>query len=148
MKKIVLSLITILTLSSCVTKIGDLKANPKEYAGQVVTVSGEVTKVVKIPFTDYSFIELRDSSDDILVFTLSDYRKKDIITTRTEVVSYDSSRGEESTLKVIKALEGFFIENNIFDKDSVKKPAKTIGKFISKSLNALEATYFLIEVNN
>lgn len=146
MKSILLYIALFLLLTSCVTKIESIKDNPKDYLDQVVTVSGDVTKRVKIPFTNFSFIELKDSSDNILVFTLSNYSKGSNITLKTEVVAFDSESSEKSTKEVISHIENFLIDNNLFSKKDVKKQAKNIGNFICKSLNVLEATYFLIEV--
>lgn len=144
MKKVLLVL-TVLFAFSCTTTIGALKQSPEKYVGEVVAVKGEVTKVVSIPFSDYSFFELADKTDNIVVFTLNERNKGEMLTIKAEVIGYDSSDQEKSTKLIVDKVETFFLNNIKADEDKVKKNAETVGKFISSILKKMKATYFLIE---
>ncbi len=147
MKKIFILFVGI-TMMSCVTKIGDLKLNPRKYAGQTVSVRGTISKIVTIPFTDYTIFEIRDKSDKIVVFSIQNHNKNDSLTIEAKVVAFDNNNLKQSTLETITAIEEFLIEKNLFSKEDVKKPAELIGNTISKALSILEATYFLMESYN
>ncbi len=144
MKKLLLILLSV-TLFSCVTTIGNLKKDPAKYVGQLVTVKGEVTKLIKIPFTDYSFFEIKDKTDNIIVFTLAEHNKGDYITIKSKVVGFDSSDEKKSTMLIIENIEEFLIKNIKLDEAKLKKTAKNIGETLSKVLNGMDATYFLLE---
>lgn len=144
--KAIYLLFIILLLSSCLTtKIEDIKADPLSYIDKDVKVKGRVEKLVNIPFTDYSFLELKDESDNIVVFTLNDHVKGEEVVIKARVVAYSSENHKKSTEAVITSISNFFVENNIFTAEDVEKPASTIGKFISSILKKMEAAYFLIE---
>lgn len=146
MKKILLLLLSII-LFSCSTKIADLRTNPEKYAGEIVTVMGEVTKLIKIPFTDYSFFEISDKSDNIIVFTLVEHKIKDVVKFKAKVLGYDSTNQEASTLSIIESVEGFILNNIKIDESKVKKSAELIGKTLIKALNTSSGTYLLMEQN-
>ncbi|MBN2617043.1 MAG: hypothetical protein JXR64_01885 [Spirochaetales bacterium] len=145
MKKIIMFVLSLILLMSCATKISDLKSNPEKYVGEIVKVRGNVNKLVKIPFTDYSFLEIGDDTDNILVFTLKEHEKNEVITMSVKVVGFDSSNPEKSTKSVIDSIEKFILDNIKIDESKVKKTAEVVGSTISKALNASNATYFLIE---
>lgn len=147
MKKILLILISI-TMFSCVTTIGNLKKDPGKYVGQIVTVKGEVTKLIRIPFTDYLFFEIKDQTDNIIVFTLAEHNKGDYITIKSKVVGFDSSDEKKSTKVIIENIEKFLINNIKLDEVKLKKTAKTIGGTLSKVLSGMDATYLLLEQPN
>lgn len=145
MKRLLIVAIVSVMFFSCATKISNIKNSPEKFAGQTVNVKGEVTKLIKIPFTDYSFFEISDKSDNLTVFSLNDHIKGDVITFRAKVVGFDSTDQNESTIKVIAAVEDFILKNIKIEKSKVNKTAEAIGNALSKALNASSATYFLIE---
>lgn len=145
MKKLIIILFAAGLFVSCATKIGDLKTNPEKYIGQTVIVRGEVTKLVKIPFTEYSFFEISDKSDNIIVFTLTDHTKGDLITFKAKVVGYDSTNAEASTLTVIDAVEEFILNSIKIDESKVKKTSEVIGRTLTKALELSSGTYLLLE---
>ncbi|OQY38559.1 MAG: hypothetical protein B6229_05680 [Spirochaetaceae bacterium 4572_7] len=147
MKKIVIVVLLITLTMSCVTKISNLKSNPGKYAGNSVKISGVVTKLVKVPFTEYTFLELTDKSDNILIFSLNEHKKGQNTTISAKVIGYSSEDQQQSTLLVIGSIEQFLLDSGIFNEENVTKPAKKIGETISKALAAMDATYFLIEDN-
>ncbi|QEN03258.1 hypothetical protein EW093_00570 [Thiospirochaeta perfilievii] len=144
MKKII-TIILMVSLFSCTTNIESLKSNPSKYVGEVVTVRGEVSKLVKIPFTDYTFFEIVDKSDNILVFTLKPHTKGDLVTIKTKVIGFDAQNSQESTQVLITNIENFLLNNIKLDEEKLKKNAKSIGETLSKALSAIDATYFLLE---
>lgn len=144
MKKIIVILLSF-TLFSCVTTIESLKQNPGKYAGQVVSVKGEITKLVKIPFTDYSFFEIKDKTDNIIVFTTAKHKKGDLVTIKSKVVGFDSSDQKKSTIVIIENIEELLINNIKLDEKKLKKTAKNIGETLTKALASLDATYLLLE---
>ncbi|MGL1891724.1 MAG: hypothetical protein OCD02_08855 [Spirochaetaceae bacterium] len=146
MKKIILILLSF-SLLSCVTTIENLKDEPVKYAGTVVSIRGEVTNKINIPFTDYSLLELTDSTGKIIIFSVNDYNKSDKVRLKTKVIAFDSENLEQSTQNIISSIENFLIEKLSSDKKSVSKASKNIGKTVSAILNKIEATYFLIEVD-
>lgn len=145
MKKIAITLLIMLTLFSCVTKIDDLRNNPKKYAGQTVSIRGTITSVINIPLTDFSFFKIKDKTSDIIVFTVKEHLKGDKITIQAKVIAYDSTKSEESTLNVINSIKEFLKQNTQLDEDKIKSSSTSVGNFLSIILKKMEATYMLIE---
>lgn len=137
--------IIILLLISCTTKIEDLKNNPVYYAGKEVNVSGKITKIVNIPLTNYSFFELKDISDNIIVLTTRDYNLKEEVNINANVVALDTSNNENNSLNVIRSIEKMLIREYNVDEKGVKLTAEAISYYLTGILDALEATYFLLE---
>lgn len=144
MKKLAIILLAF-TLFSCVTKIESLKSNPTKYVGEVVSLKGTVSKYIKIPLTDYAFFELKDTTGNIIVFSMSKYNKNQNVTLKAKVVGYDSTNQEKSSKVVIEAVEDFLIDNTKMESKKIKDSSKKIGGVLSKALNGMNATYFLIE---
>lgn len=145
MKK-VLIISLLLAVMSCATKIESIKNSPEKYVGEVVPVKGRVSKVVSIPFTDYSFFELTDNSDNIIIFTLKDKKKGEVVKIRAEVIGYDSTNQVKSTEFIVERVREFFNTTLKSSDDNFDKSAEKVGNFISKTLNSMKATYFLIEL--
>lgn len=145
--KLLLFPILLFLASSCVTKIGDLKSNPVKYANKTVSVNGEITKLFKIPFTDYRFYEIKDRTDNIIVFSLNDRRKGDILTIKAKVVVYDSSNKKQSTENVMESISKF-LSNNGMESDNSSKIIKAVTNVAIDILTKMEKTYFLIEESN
>lgn len=51
------------------TRIGDIQSRPSEFDGKVVTVSGEASGVLKLPFVDQGLYEVQDGTGKITVLT-------------------------------------------------------------------------------
>lgn len=145
--KFLIVLAFLIVASSCVTKIADLKSNPLKYANTTVSVNGEITKLIKIPFTDYRFYEIKDNTDNIIVFSLNDRNKGDIITIKAEVIVYDSSNHKQSTEKIMESISNFLVDNGIESKSS-DKIISTLTNGAIELLSNIEKTYFLIEESN
>ncbi len=146
MKKFFLFFLCI-TLFSCTTTIINLKDNPQSYIGKSVKINGEITKIIKIPFTDYSLFEFKDKTGNILVFSLKDHVKGENLTITTKVIVYDSSEQEKSTKIIIDNIENFILETLKIDESKVKKISDLIAKAAVKILDSMNASYFLIETN-
>lgn len=147
MKKIISILIFFTLITSCVTKISDLKSNPLEYNNKVVLVEGKITKLVKIPFTDYKVYELKDSSDNIVVFSVEERQKDDELKIKAKVIVYDSAIHKKSTKNIVASIKDYLKEKGYKSK-KIDKTAETITSTITKLLSKMEATYFLIEVSS
>ncbi len=63
--------VLLLTAGACrylTTNIGDIEANPSQYLGREVTVAGEVTNVVKLPFLPGAY-SIKDATGQMVVLT-------------------------------------------------------------------------------
>lgn len=145
MYKYLLLITLFISLLSCTTKIEYINKNPVYYSGKVVKLTGTVTKIIPIPLTEYSFIELKDSTDDIVVLTIHEYKKNDNVKLRAGVVALDTSKGENYSLNIIKSIEKILVNKYNVDKKGVRLTAETISYYLINIMDAFEATYFLIE---
>lgn len=145
--KLISIIVLFFLITSCATKIADLKSNPTKYANTTVSVNGEITKLIKIPFTDYRFYEIEDKTDNIIVFSINDRKKGDIVTIKAEVIVYDSTNHKKSTKNIMESLSNFLSDNNLKSENS-EKVISSITKVAVDLLAKFEATYFLIEEVN
>ena len=144
MKKIILILV-VLSLFSCTTTVSSLKSNPSKYAGKIVSIKGNVQKVISIPFTDFAVYELADSNSDIILFSGKKYNKGSNITLNVEVVGFDGKNESESAKNVIKNIETFLLKNSDLKKSDVTNISKNVSSVITKFLITVNGSYFLID---
>lgn len=147
MKKIIVILAIFTIITSCVTKISDLKSNPIEYNNKIVLVEGKITKLIKIPFTDYKVFELQDSSDNIVVFSIEDRKKSDEVKIKAKVIVYDSANHKKSTKDIVNSIKDYLKEKG-YQSKKIDNTATSITNTITALLSKMEATYFLIEESN
>lgn len=137
--------IIILLLCSCTTRIKDIKDNPVYYSGRTVKVSGQITKIINIPLSHFSFIELKDKSSNIIVLTTRDYYLDQEVTLKTEVIAFDSSSSQNYSINIISAIEDFLNETGYGKGKNLDKVADNISETLVNILDVFEVAYLLIE---
>lgn len=63
----------LLSIAGCRTKIAKIQAEPEKYRKKQVTLVGEVTKKLPIPFFETAAYQLKDDSGEIWVLTKRAY---------------------------------------------------------------------------
>lgn len=145
MKNYLILTLFLLSFLSCTTTIKNINDDPVYYSGKEVIVTGKVSKIVNVPLTNYSFIELTDLTDDIVVLTTKEYDRNDSVKLNAGVVALNTENSENYSLNIIKNIEKILVNKYNVDKKGVELTADTISYYLINIMDALEATYFLIE---
>lgn len=91
-----LALTTACSSQFLITPIRDLLTKPTEFDGKVVSVRGNVTSVLKLPFVDSRYFTLKDSTGEIIVMTYAELPAMSSNTTVRGVFSTVAIAGAES----------------------------------------------------
>lgn len=131
--------------AGCSTSVSALRGDPARYVGRTLTISGQVGRVIPIPFTEYSVYTLEDRGGSIPVFSSRQRENGARVVIRAEVVGYADTGDEREAERAARSVREFLVENELAGEESAQRIADGIIGTMSRLQGALEGTYFLIE---
>jgi hypothetical protein len=131
--------------AGCSTSVSALRGDPARYVGRTLSISGEVGRVIPIPFTEYSVYMLEDRSGSIPVFSNRERESGSRVMIRAEVVGYADTGDEREAERAAKSVREFLVKHELAGEESARRIADGIIGTVSRLQTALEGTYFLIE---
>lgn len=132
-------------ITSCATTSLGIKEHTQRYADKTVLLSGEITTLVNIPFTDVSVYLFEDSKGKVIVLSGAGHSNGDKFILKGTVAAFPEKSTIESSDKFIKIAEDFFIQNDILSKNKAKKAAVVTSKVLTKLMNTLGNAFIITE---
>lgn len=144
--KIVTICASILLLLSCVTTLKQVKEDPQNYVGEVIQIRGDITKVQKIPLTDFSLLIFKDTEDiRAVVFTTKERREGHGISIKGKVLAIEEATVNDTSTVAVNGLTDFLIEHNFADRDKSKNISSTAIKIVRALSKGMGSFFFIIE---
>lgn len=134
----------LLLMAGCATTIADIQADPGQYAGQDVSLSGEVERVISIPLTALQVYELKDATESMAVFSVKEKKKGQRVSITARVVGFDGS--SESAEKSAQVLADFLKDQEVLNPALADKAATKALDIIKGVAKAAKGSFFLIEL--
>ncbi|MBB6478742.1 hypothetical protein [Spirochaeta isovalerica] len=138
-------LLFVITTPLAALSIDRLKSNPERYKGDTVRLSGEVTFVAGIPFTDLQVYILEDNSGSLLVFTAFPKELDERTRIKAEVIAYIGDNKERDREDAINRISDYLVEKEILERKAARKVSEISLKFLNTVADAATGVWFVIE---
>jgi len=141
---ILLILLITMAVAGCATSISTIKAEPAVYVGKNVTVAGEVSLEIPIPFMDFSLFQIDDGSGRMFLISGGTYHIGDSILTSARVIGITEKDSKKAAAEITRETANFMVENGIAEPVTAANLSKKLIRLIAALGEQLEGSYFLI----
>lgn len=147
MKKISIITITalILLLSGCVTSLKDVKDDTQTYAGKTIQIKGDITKVQKIPFTDFSVLLFKDGDVSTVIFTPEIRKITSGVNMKGKVIAIREDIVNDSSSTAVESLSSFLVDHDFAERERAEKISSAAMKIVRTLSKGIGSFFFIIE---
>jgi hypothetical protein len=137
---------SILLLLSCVTTLKQVKEDPQNYVGKVIRIHGDITKVQKIPLTDFSLLIFKDTEDiSAVVFTSKERKEGHGISLKGKVLAVEEDTVNDRSSAAVNGLTDFLIEHKFAERDKAENISSAVIKIVHTLSKGIGSFFFIIE---
>lgn len=112
--------------------------NPRRYVGSTVRISGTITNVRTVPFTEIRVLTVSDGSGRILVLATGDYRTESRFRSRVVIRGVQTGTAEHFAIDSVDRLAEFLVERGLVEPRNAEGFAHRTNNLLTTLMSAMD----------
>jgi len=125
--------------------LAEIEANPRKYVGTSTAISGEITKITNVPFTDFQIQTLYDRTATMPLITVIPRSVGETFQGNAQIVGLNTQGAEGSSEKWVQNLADLFVRQKWMSPEEAEKTAQKLHALLVTLFRGMEVSLMAVE---